>query len=102
MERRSCSAPPFQMSSGMRPAEEAVAERLPPDAALRLDFVLDQSPAQKFEQGGVFLLLEHDLIQQLLGEDLLLLGGQGQHVGEAMDYHAGRLAGRPGDTNRNR
>lgn len=61
----------------MRPAEQAVAESFPPDAALRLGFVLGQPTTEQFEQGGVFLLLEHDLIQQFLGEDFLLLGGQG-------------------------
>ena len=48
--------------------------------------------AQQFQQGGILLFFQHDLVQQLLGEKLLLFGRQCQDFGKTFNDHARTIA----------
>ena len=43
--------------------------------------------AQEIQQGGIFFLLQHDLVQEFFSKKLLLLSRQSENFGNAFDDH---------------
>src|SRR4029453_163028 len=78
--RRSLSAPPFQMISGMPPFQKPVAQRFPSHTTGWIRLMVIETAAQELDQAWVLILLKHDLIKELFGKNLLFLGRSEEHT----------------------